>query len=160
MTYEFDYMQTPVGEMKLVASSKGLCGVLWPNDDPELVNFGETSLNTKNEIIEKTKIQLSEYFSKQRTQFDLPLDFIGTEFQKKVWSKLQNISYGQTKAYKDIAIELENPNASRAVGSANRKNPICIVVPCHRVIGANGNLTGYIGGLNAKEWLLNFERKS
>lgn len=155
---EFDYLSTPVGELKIVASVKGLCGILWPDESNDRVKFGEMKQNHLNPHIKMAKLQLKEYFARQRKSFDLTIDLMGTDFQKKVWNRLHEISFGETKTYVQIAKELHNPKASRAVGNSNRKNPISIVFPCHRVIGTNGKLTGYAGGLNAKAWLLNFER--
>lgn len=104
--------------------------------------------------------QLEEYFSGVRKTFDLPLNPAGTDFQKKVWQALTEIPYGETRTYKEIAAAAGNEKASRAVGSANNKNPILIVVPCHRVIGAGGSLVGYAGGLSMKEYLLNLEKEN
>lgn len=103
--------------------------------------------------------QLEEYFSGKRKDFSLPLSPIGTEFQKQVWQELQNILIGETRSYLDIALKLGDRNLTRAVGAANGKNPIAIIIPCHRVIGENRKLTGYAGGLWRKEWLLDFESK-
>jgi methylated-DNA-[protein]-cysteine S-methyltransferase len=103
--------------------------------------------------------QLAAYFAGELTEFDLPLKLIGTEFQKTVWQELQNIPYGVTISYGELAQRVGNPNSSRAVGAANGRNPISIIVPCHRVIGANGKLTGYGGGMDRKEWLLAHESK-
>ncbi|MFT7682425.1 MAG: methylated-DNA-[protein]-cysteine S-methyltransferase [Moritella dasanensis] len=103
--------------------------------------------------------QLQEYFNGQRHEFSIPLAANGTEFQNKVWQALTTIPYGETWSYKDLAIAVGNPKASQAVGGANSKNPISIIVPCHRVIGKNGNLTGYAGGLDIKQRLLNLETK-
>lgn len=101
--------------------------------------------------------QLEEYFGGQRTEFELELELVGTPFQRRVWSALMTIPYGQTRSYGEIALQLDAPGASRAVGLANGRNPIAIIVPCHRVIGANGNLTGYGGGLSRKRALLDLE---
>ena len=106
----------------------------------------------------ETRRQLQEYFAGQRNVFDLPLDFAGTDFQKKVWQALLNIPYGQTRSYRDIAEQVGNIKAVRAVGAANGKNPISIIAPCHRVIGRSGKLVGFAGGLDKKEILLNIER--
>lgn len=103
--------------------------------------------------------QLNEYFTGKRKEFDLPLDPSGTPFQKKVWAALQQIPYGETRTYKQIAQAVGNDKASRAVGMANNKNPIAIVIPCHRVIGTNGSLIGYAGGIHIKESLLELEKK-
>ncbi|MCK9159916.1 MAG: methylated-DNA--[protein]-cysteine S-methyltransferase [Bacteroidaceae bacterium] len=111
-----------------------------------------------NFLSDRTYAELEEYFKGERKVFDLPLNLIGTDFQKKVWSALCEIPYGETCSYKDIAVAVGKPNASRAVGMANHRNPIVIIVPCHRVVGANGSLVGYGGGLDRKKWLLDLEK--
>lgn len=156
-------INTPVGELKLVASQKGLAGVLWGAEDRRLklaIPITTTVDATKNEILDATEAQLKEYFARKRKSFDLPLDFIGTEFQKSVWNALLDIPFGETKTYGEIANALGNPKAVRAVGAANGQNPISIIAPCHRVIGASGKLTGFAGGLEAKSFLLDLERKN
>jgi methylated-DNA-[protein]-cysteine S-methyltransferase len=110
-----------------------------------------------NPILLRAVQQLQEYFSGTRNSFDLELDFAGTDFQKKVWQALLTIPFGETRSYSEIAEQIGNPSAVRAVGAANGKNPISIVAPCHRVIGASGKLTGFAGGLEAKERLLTLE---
>lgn len=125
--------------------------------------YAITTHENYNYILEETSLikmaarQLDEYFKGERQQFNLPLDLSGTTFQTKVWKELLKIPYGQTKSYKDIAIAINNPKAYRAVGMANNKNRIMIVVPCHRVISSDNKLTGYAGGLEKKEFLLNLE---
>ena len=111
-------------------------------------------------LLGQAKQQLAEYFAGQRQAFDLPLRMQGTPFQQKVWAALREIPYGETRSYGQIAAQVGNPKASRAVGMANNRNPIAIIVPCHRVIGANGSLTGYAGGLSVKEELLALERRT
>jgi methylated-DNA-[protein]-cysteine S-methyltransferase len=106
----------------------------------------------------ETEKQLSEYFAAKRQSFDLPLDFSGTDFQKQVWQALLQIPFGETRSYKDIALQIGNLKAVRAVGAANGKNPISIIVPCHRVVGANGKLVGFAGGLDNKDILLKLEK--
>jgi len=157
--FEFDYYKSPVGKLKLIASQKGLSGLLWEGELDERVLFGELRKNVKNKFIVTAKKQLDEYFRGNRKNFEINLDVKGTDFQKKVWQQLSQIPFGKTKSYKDIAIKIKNPKASRGVGSANRRNPVSIIVPCHRVIGSNGKLTGFAGGLNTKSWLLDFESK-
>lgn len=110
-------------------------------------------------IISEAGRQLGEYFSGKRTEFDLPLSLEGTEFQKSAWNALETIPYGETRSYKDIAVQIGNPKAVRAVGMANNRNPIPIIVPCHRVVGANGSLVGYGGGLPMKQHLLDLEKR-
>lgn len=118
----------------------------------------ENEIEKETELIKKAYTQLEEYLSGKRTEFDIEIEMIGTEFQKKVWKELLNIPYGETRSYKDIAIAIGNEKACRAVGNANNKNPIAIIVPCHRVIGSNGSMTGYAGGLDIKEKLLKIEK--
>ena len=111
-----------------------------------------------SELTNRTANELQEYLAGKRTAFDIPLAPAGTEFQRAVWKALQNIPYGQTRSYADIAAVVGNPKATRAVGSANNRNPIAVLIPCHRVVGANGKLTGYAGGLALKQRLLDLER--
>lgn len=147
-------LNTPVGPIYLIASKKGLQGVFWKEQN---ISYDLVSGSEEEAIIQKAETQLTEYIQGLRKVFDLPLDVQGTEFQKKVWTKLCNIPYGQTRSYKELALELNNVKACRAVGTANGKNPLSIVIPCHRVIGANGTLTGYAGGLELKKKLLAIE---
>jgi methylated-DNA-[protein]-cysteine S-methyltransferase len=156
--YVYDYYQSPVGNLKLVASQNGLTAVLWRNDNDNELPFSLATEDFQNINIIKAKKQLTDYFAGKRTQFDIKLDLNGTDFQKNVWQQLLKIKFGQTQSYKDIALILKNKNACRAVGAANSKNPVPIIVPCHRVIGSNGTLTGFSGGLNTKSWLLDFEK--
>lgn len=134
--------------------------------DEKIIGLGFSDYKKENEIeketdaIRKTYLQLKEYLSGKRKNFDIEIEMIGTEFQKKVWKELLNIPYGETRSYKDIAIAIGNGKACRAVGNANNKNPIAIIVPCHRVIGSNGSMTGYAGGLDIKEKLLKIEKCS
>ncbi|MPN64340.1 Methylated-DNA--protein-cysteine methyltransferase [bioreactor metagenome] len=115
-------------------------------------------MNKGNEILENTIAQLNEYFNGSRKAFDLKVSLNGTDFQKNVWNELLKISYGETLSYKSLAIRVGNEKSVRAVGSANSRNKIWIIVPCHRVIGTNGSLTGYAGGIDRKQWLLNHEK--
>ncbi|MDR3164726.1 MAG: methylated-DNA--[protein]-cysteine S-methyltransferase [Synergistaceae bacterium] len=110
-------------------------------------------------LIKEAARQLGEYFAEKRTAFDLTLSLTGTGFQVSVWNALLTIEYGETRSYKDIAVQIGNPKAARAVGSANHRNPIAIIVPCHRVIGHDGSLTGYGGGLHVKQFLLDLEKR-
>ena len=126
--------------------------------DPQIEE--QIAKNTINEIIDTCRQQLQEYFSQNRTQFDLCLDPVGTDFQKNVWHSLTQIPFGQARCYQDVAHQLDNPKAVRAVGAASGKNPISIIIPCHRVIGKNHSLTGYAGGLVRKSWLLDHEKIS
>jgi methylated-DNA-[protein]-cysteine S-methyltransferase len=140
-----------------VASDKALKGIFWKSQKVPMIG-AEDFKSPAAQIFAKTQTQLTEYLRGQRTSFDLPLEADGTDFQKRVWQKLSEIPYGVTRAYKDIAKELGDANASRAVGSANGQNPLSIVVPCHRVISADGTLGGYAGGLDIKTVLLNLEK--
>lgn len=160
MGYAFKTMKSPVGDLKLVASEKGLAAILWPNDDPKRVRLAPLVEQPNHPVLAETERQLEDYFKGKRRSFDLPLDFAGTDFQKSVWQALLRIPYGQTRSYGEIANELGNAKAMRAVGAANGRNPISIVAPCHRVIGASGKLTGFAGGLETKEFLLRLESNS
>ena len=150
-------IRSPVGELKLVASGDGLAAILWENDDPARVRRNIVAEDEYNPILVETERQLAGYFAGRRTKFDLPLDFCGTEFQQDVWRALLAIPFGETRTYAQIARQIGRPDAVRAVGAANGKNPISIVAPCHRVIGSNGKLTGFAGGLDAKAYLLRLE---
>jgi len=150
-------MDSPVGKLKIVASEKGLVAILWENDKPTRVRLGELVEEPKQKVLVETERQLNEYFAGKRKAFDLPLDMRGTQFQKDVWEALLAIPFGETRSYGELAKKLGSPAASRAVGAANGRNPISIVVPCHRVIGASGKLTGFAGGLETKARLLELE---
>ncbi|PMW97016.1 cysteine methyltransferase [Pseudomonas sp. FW215-R2] len=157
MAYTFITLPSPVGELKLVANGSRLAAILWENDKPNRVRLGPMNEAPDNPVLMKTAQQLEEYFAGTRSAFDLDLDFAGTEFQKKVWAALLTIPFGETRTYSQIARQIGHPSAVRAVGAANGKNPISIIAPCHRVIGASGKLTGFAGGLEAKERLLTLE---
>jgi methylated-DNA-[protein]-cysteine S-methyltransferase len=157
MSYTFITLASKVGELKLVANGSRLAAILWENDKPERVRLGPMREAPDNPILMRTAQQLREYFAGTRSRFELELEFTGTEFQKKVWAALLTIPFGETRSYSEIARQIGNPSAVRAVGAANGKNPISIVAPCHRVIGASGKLTGFAGGLEAKERLLTLE---
>ena len=143
-----DYLNSPIGWLKITANDLGITAI----DFDEAPSKAEPNIHTQLCIK-----QLQEYFAGQREQFDVALDAQGTAFQKSVWQALRQIPFGKTCCYQDIAQALHNPNAMRAVGAANGRNPIPIIVPCHRVIGRNGGLTGFSGGLDKKEWLLKHE---
>jgi methylated-DNA-[protein]-cysteine S-methyltransferase len=157
MTYAYMLMNSPVGELRLVANGNRLAAILWENDKPNRVRLPETVEADDRPILIETRRQLNEYFAGTRDRFDLELDFQGTDFQKKVWAALLTIPFGETRSYSDIATQIGNLNAVRAVGAANGRNPISIVAPCHRVIGASGDLTGFAGGLANKMFLLSLE---
>ena len=148
---------SPLGELTLVASDIGLAAVLWPDDKPGRVNLNIVAQHPEHPILIRAGDQLRDYFGAKRTTFDLPLDFKGTDFQKRVWEALLKIPFGETRSYSEIAREIGQPTATRAVGSAANRNPISIIAPCHRVIGSNGDLGGYAGGLEAKKTLLRLE---
>ncbi len=151
-------MASPVGELTLVASDAGLRAILWAEERVGRVPLPERRDDPANAILAAAVRQLTEYFEGRRRDFDLPLDPVGTDFQRSVWTGLNAIPYGETRSYAALATAIGRPGASRAVGAANGRNPLSIVTPCHRVIGANGTLTGFAGGLAVKQWLLAHER--
>lgn len=153
-------IDSPVGPLTLVASERGLAAILWKDDRPGRVPLGNVTQDENHPVLLETARQLREYFAGERTAFSLQLDFAGTEFQRRVWSALLTIPYGETRSYAQIAQQIGSPDAVRAVGAANGRNPISIIAPCHRVIGSNGKLTGFAGGLAAKAHLLALERRA
>lgn len=157
MSYVFKMMGSPVGQLTLIARASRLAAVLWENEKPNRVVLKTVREAVENPVLLATERQLGEYFAGTRKCFELDLDFVGTEFQCKVWQALLTIPFGETRSYSDIARQIGCPKAVRAVGAANGKNPISVIVPCHRVIGASGSLTGYAGGLAAKQFLLALE---
>jgi methylated-DNA-[protein]-cysteine S-methyltransferase len=159
MKYFFKTVASPVGKLKLVATDKGLAALLWEHDDPKRVRLGEPVEDRQHPVLLQAERQLSEYFAGERTAFTIDLDMAGTEFQKKVWEALLTIPFGETRSYADIARQIGSPNAYRAVGAANGRNPVSIMAPCHRAIGSDGSLTGFAGGLDAKQYLLTLEGK-
>lgn len=146
--YEF-----PIGSVWIAAEDEAITHLVFTESDPRLA----MCVATKTPLIEEAARQLHEYFSGARHTFELALSIQGTDFQESVWAALQTIPYGETRTYKQIATQIGNPKASRAVGLANNRNPISIIIPCHRVVGQNGALTGYAGGLTAKKYLLKLE---
>ena len=157
MAHFYKVIDSPIGMLKLVANENRLAAILWEAEKDGRVRLGPMTEDPKRPILIKAARQLREYFSGQRTHFDLELDFSGTDFQKKVWEALLGIPFGETRTYAELAEQLGNAKAARAVGAANGKNPIAVVTPCHRVIGTQGELTGFAGGLNAKQTLLSIE---
>jgi methylated-DNA-[protein]-cysteine S-methyltransferase len=155
--YVFKMVDTPVGKLRLVASNDGLAAILWQNENPRRLRLDIAAEDENHPILLKAQRQLEEYFAGKRKRFDLKLDFAGTDFQKKVWTALLTIPFGETRTYAEIAKQIGRPRAVRAVGAANGQNPISIVAPCHRVIGSTGSLTGFAGGLKAKAHLLSLE---
>lgn len=148
-TYHYD---SPVGILRISADEEGITSIQ--------LNAERHKDTGESPILAEAVRQLDEYFNGIRKTFDLPLSLSGTEFQRRVWQVLCEIPYGETCTYGQIAAVTGNPKASRAVGSANNRNPIAIVIPCHRVVGANGSLTGYAGGLDIKEYLLELEKRN
>lgn len=146
--------ESPVGTLRIVTEDGALTELSLDSYEPPV--SGAYS-EEETDLIRRVRCQLDEYFSSQRTSFDLPLSPKGTEFQKKDWAALQDIPYGQTCTYKDIAEAIGCPKGFRAVGLANNRNPIMIIIPCHRVIGSDGSLTGYAGGIHIKKYLLELE---
>lgn len=157
MSNAYKIIASPVGDLTLIASDKGLMAVLWENEDPARVKIDAGENKNDHALLCVTEKQLREYFSGERKQFELPLDFYGTDFQQQVWHALLTIPYGETRSYLQIAQQINNEKSVRAVGAANGKNPISIIAPCHRVIGSSGKLTGFAGGLEAKAFLLQLE---
>jgi len=157
MPYVFKIMKSPVGRLTLVGSDKGLAAVLWEDDDPSRVRLGATTEDRTHPVLVQAQQQLEEYFAGKRRKFTVKLDAAGTQFQNKVWGALRTIPFGETRSYGQIADQIGRRKAVRAVGAANGRNPISIIVPCHRVIGANGKLTGFAGGLEIKAQLLALE---
>ena len=155
--YAYKSIASPYGKLKLVASDKGLAAVLWEKDDPRRVRLGTPKHDPENKFLKQTETQLKAYFEGKLKKFTVPLDFKGTDFQKSVWAALLTIPFGETRSYGEIARQIGRPDASRAVGAANGRNPISIITPCHRVLGSNGRLTGFAGGLEAKDHLLQHE---
>jgi len=150
-------MESPHGELKLVASASSLVAVLWENERPNRVQLGTMELDRQHPVLTETERQLTQYFCGARTKFDLPLQLHGSHFQLKVWRALTEIAFGETKSYLQLAQAIGSAKACRAVGNADGKNPLAIVVPCHRVVGARGTLTGFAGGLQVKAKLLSLE---
>ncbi|PHN18881.1 methylated-DNA--[protein]-cysteine S-methyltransferase [Pseudomonas sp. ICMP 460] len=157
MLYQYTLMPSPVGQLTLVAHDGKLNAILWEHERANRVRLGELHHSHDSPVLLETERQLEEYFAGTRTQFALELDFTGTLFQQQVWQALLTIPFGETRSYSQIARQIGNPSAVRAVGAANGRNPISIVAPCHRVIGASGALTGFAGGLAAKQYLLALE---
>ena len=150
------YFESPVGRLLLTGDGTALTGLY----TPEHVRLPAPAGDRDDAVFAEVARQLAEYFAGARTTFELPLAPAGTSFQQRVWQRLQAIPHGETRSYGQLAAELGNPKAVRAVGLANGRNPISIVMPCHRVVGSTGALTGYAGGLPAKQWLLDHERRT
>lgn len=148
----YGYYESPIGKIKIEVEGRSVIGVYFSD---------ESSEENRNELVDECKKQLEEYFNGKRKSFDLNIKFVkGTEFQLKVWNALKEIPYGEKVTYKYIAEKINNPKAVRAVGGANNKNPISIIIPCHRVIGVNGKMVGYAEGIDKKEFLLKLEKEN
>ncbi|HVA98629.1 MAG TPA: methylated-DNA--[protein]-cysteine S-methyltransferase [Bacteroidia bacterium] len=146
------YIHSPIGWIEIKGNENGISSLIFVEENEEK--------NTNvHPTLKKAVLQITDYLNGKRTVFDVKINPEGTDFQKNVWQKLSEIPFGKTVSYLDIAIALGDKNATRAVGNANGKNPISIIVPCHRVVGTNGKMTGYAGGLWRKEWLLHHEKK-
>lgn len=158
MIISYTFHKTPIGRLRLRATNAGLIAVDHTNqqegDDSEWIE------NATHPILQQATRELDEYFAGKRTSFDTPLAPVGTDFQLQVWNALRQIPFGETASYSDIGHILENPKAVRAIGAANGRNPLSIFIPCHRIIGKNGTLTGYAGGLENKKTLLELEQQS
>ena len=150
-------MSSPVGELTLVGSDAGLRAVLWPVEREGRVTFAETIEDGEHPVLTAAKTQITEYLAGERSSFDLPLDLVGTDFQIDVWHALDAIPFGETRSYGELADGLGKPGAARAVGAATGRNPVSIIIPCHRLVGSSGKLTGFAGGIDAKRWLLEHE---
>ncbi len=159
MRLAYKKVESPVGKLTLVASDKGLVAVLWENDKPTRVRLAQLIEKKSHSVLLEAERQLKEYFAGKRKSFSIPLDMRGTHFQRSVWEALLAIPFGETRTYGQLAQQVGNPQAARAVGAANGRNPISIIVPCHRVIGSSGKLTGFAGGLETKERLLDMEQE-
>lgn len=153
-------MDTRFGTLRLVGSDAGIRAILWPDERDGRVTFDEDVIDGDHAVLREAAAQLQAYIAGERDEFDLPLDPAGTDFQRDVWAALLEIPYGQTATYGELADRLDRPGAARAVGAATGRNPISIVVPCHRLVGSTGALTGFAGGIETKRWLLEHEANS
>ena len=156
--YVSKIVTTPVGALILMGNDDGLAAVLWPNDRPGRVRLKADREDGRHPVLREAAQQIGEYFAGTRRAFTIKLNMQGTPFQKKVWEALLAIPFGETRSYGEIARAIGSPKAVRAVGAANGRNPISIIAPCHRVVGSDGRLTGFAGGLSVKARLLRFEQ--
>lgn len=152
-------VDSPIGPLTVIASDAGVRAVLWPDDDPGRVRLSGATPAPDHPVLTVARHQLEEYFAGVRTDFDVALDPVGTPFQLDAWAALASITYGETITYGEQASRMGDRRKARAVGAANGRNPISIIVPCHRVVGASGDLTGFAGGVDTKAWLLDHERR-
>lgn len=148
------YYQSPIGLVEITGTDKAIRSILFCEEETKINSLQDDTPT----VLKDCYHQLDEYFKGKRKDFTIPYEYEGTDFQKSVWNALTKIFYGNTCSYKDIALSIGNEKAVRAVGTANGRNKLSIIIPCHRIIGANGTLTGYAGGLWRKEWLLNHEQ--
>lgn len=164
-TIRYGEMDSPIGPLVLGYTAHGLCNIhfgSYRDVEPELKGWSRKQAGTESWVEDPEAVgeaigQLNDYFAGRRTDFDLPLDLLGTPFQVKVWNALRSVGYGETASYKQIGLRIGAEKAVRAIGGANNRNPVPIVVPCHRVIGADGSMVGYGGGLHIKTFLLELE---
>src|SRR5262249_53890607 len=157
--FAYKWIDSPVGRLKLVATDDGVAAILWEQDRPRRVRLAAATEDDRHPVLVDAERQLAEYFAGRRRTFSLKLDPAGTPFQRKVWRALLTIPFGETRSYGQIAQQIGNPSATRAVGAANGRNPISIIAPCHRVVGSTGKLTGFAGGLETKAFLLALEAR-
>jgi methylated-DNA-[protein]-cysteine S-methyltransferase len=155
--YVYKMIDSPVGRLTLAATDQGLAAILWENDRPGRVRLNLETESHRHPVLLEAERQLQEYFAGDRTRFTVTLDVAGTPFQRQVWNALRTIPFGETRSYAQIARQIGNPRAMRAVGAASGRNPLSIIAPCHRVIGSTGGLTGFAGGLENKARLLALE---
>jgi methylated-DNA-[protein]-cysteine S-methyltransferase len=155
--YVYKIVDSPVGRLTLVATDEGIAAILWENDRPNRVRLNIEAEDDRHPLLVEAGRQLEEYFAGRRKAFTLTLDVAGTPFQRQVWRALLAIPFGETRSYGQIAAQIGRPRAVRAVGAASGRNPVSIVAPCHRVVGATGKLTGFAGGLDVKARLLALE---
>ena len=152
-------LDSPIGRLRLVATDEGLSHLLFDQQVGEdMDSDGDPAEADDHPVLAAATTQLAEYFAGRRQEFDIPLDLSGTEFQRAAWSALANVPFGETRSYRQQAEAIGRPKAVRAIGAANGRNPVPIVLPCHRIVGSDGSLTGYGGGLPIKEYLLNHEQ--
>ena len=149
------FYDTPIGKICIAETDGKISHLIFMH-----ASLSDDYIEEETALIKKAATQVFEYFDGKRKEFDLPLNPMGTDFQRSAWAALETIPYGETRSYKDIAVQIGNPKGVRAVGMANNRNPISIIIPCHRVIGSNGSLTGYGGGLDSKQFLLDMEIKN
>ncbi len=159
MKYITMELSTPLGEMILAADGKAIVALLWKREELARIGIEASTESASHPLLKRAAKQLKEYFAGTRREFDLPLDLQGTIFQKRIWRELRKIPFSQTWSYQELARRAGNPLAIRAAGTANGKNPICILVPCHRVVRLTGAPGGYAGGMENKAWLLAMEKR-